>query len=258
MMLADHQRKYTGAIHQARQGGLAAFQTWFNRQSCGGLQQCLIRGYWDFSLHILTPSVCVYIERPEETIALEIGYGGGRMLNAACNYFQQVIGIDIHAEQATVATFLRSQNKDNFLLLRTSGDSIDVASNSIDFIYSFIVLQHLPAFSTFVSYLQEAYRCLKPGGVAQLYFGKFARLHPVYQISYFLRGYRENPQVPANHISLVIRPARVRHLCHRIGFTVVDSGTSFFRAPDGYPGNRGGQHYVTLVKAGARAWHALS
>jgi len=49
-------------------------------------------------IHILTPKVCEYIENPEETTALDIGYGGERILNAACGYFKQVLGIDIHEE----------------------------------------------------------------------------------------------------------------------------------------------------------------
>jgi hypothetical protein len=98
--------------------------------------------------------------------------------------------------------------------------------------------------------MQEIYRCLKAGGVAQLYFGKFARLHPFYQLWYFVQGYKETHNVPANHISLVIRMARARQVCNQMGFSIVENGTSFFQAPDGYPGHPGGQSYVTLVKPG--------
>lgn len=247
--LAEHQRKYTHAIQQARRnGGEAGFQAWFNRETTATLQQGVVRGYWDFSLHILTPQVCAYLSNPEQKIALEIGCGGGRIMNAACSYFREVIGIDIHAEQQAVAAFLASQQKQNFRLLRTPGDRIGVPDASIDFIYSFIVLQHLPAFSVFVCYLHEVYRCLKAGGVAQLYFGKFARLHPLYQLRYFWPGYRERPGAQANQISLVVRPGRVRTLCRQIGLAVVGCGSSFYRVPDGYASQPGGQNFVTLVK----------
>lgn len=247
-LLAEHQQKYTAAIHQARLAGVEPFQRWFNRESATTMQQCLVRGAWDFSLHILTPKVCAHIANPEEKVALEIGYGGGRLLLAACRYFKEVIGIDIHAEQETVAALLRTQQVANVRLLRTTGQTIDVASASIDFIYSFIVLQHLPTFAVFASYIHEVARCLKPGGVAQLYFGKFSRLHPLQQVASFWRGYKETYGAPANHISLVIRVARVQQLCRHAGLKVIASGTSFFRAPDGYPGKAGGQSYVTLVK----------
>lgn len=249
--LAAHQRKYSAAIHQARCAGPAVFQSWFNRESARDVHQCVVRGYWDFAMHILTPTVCRVLCNPEEKVALEIGYGGGRLLNAACSYFREAIGIDIHNEQEMAAQFLRAQNKTNFRLFQTDGAAIEAAAASIDFVYSFIVLQHLPSFAVFVSYLHEVQRCLKPGGVAQLYFGKFARLHPLYQAWYWRRGYKETPHVPANHISLVVRPARVKAVCREVGLQVVATGTSFFRAPDGYPRKRGGQSSVTLLKPAA-------
>jgi SAM-dependent methyltransferase len=248
MTLAQHQQKYNAAIRQARQTGEQAFHAWFNREATQTVRQGIVRGAWDWSVHILTPTVCQYITTPETKVALEIGYGGGRLLHAASDYFREVIGIDIHDEYDAVAAFLRQQNKHNVRLIRTCGDTIDVADASIDFVYSFIVLQHLPSFVTFARYLGEVYRCLTMGGVAQLYFGAFARLHPLYRVWYSARGYREKRHAPANHISLMIRTTRVRRLCRALGFRVVASGTSFYRVPDGYPAWRGGQSFVTLVK----------
>ena len=243
---AEHQRRYVEAIRQARLAGMDAFQSWFNKSK--GTEQSIVRGYWDLAFHILTPKVCKYVEKPEERIALEIGYGGGRILNAACSYFKEVVGIDIHDEQEAVEAFLRAQNKRNFRLIRTSGRTIDVDPGSIDFIYSFIVLQHLPSFDVFVAYTEEAYRRLKPGGVAQLYFGKYSKLNKVDQLRYFIQGYREIPEAPVNYTSLVIRVSKVKRLCEVIGFRVVEVGTSYKSAPDGYPKIRGGQNYVTLLK----------
>lgn len=242
-----HQKRYTEVIRQARHAGIESFQSWFNKSK--DYKQSLVRGYWDLTFHILTPKVCEYIENPEEKIALEIGYGGGRILNAACSYFKEVIGIDIHDEHEIVEAFLRAQDKNNFKLIKTSGRSIDVDSESIDLIYSFIVLQHLPSFEVFVSYIKETYRCLKPGGVAQLYFGKYSsKLKGIEQMCYFIQGYKEFPEAPVNYTSLVVRVSKVKKLCKDIGFKVVESGTSYKRAPDGYPKIKGGQCYVTLLK----------
>jgi SAM-dependent methyltransferase len=246
--LAAHQQKYAAAIRQARLAGTQQFHAWFNRESARTLEQCRVRGHWDWTLHILTPAVCAHLSRPEEKVALEIGYGGGRLINAACSYFKYVIGIDIHDERDAVAAFLQSQQKHNFLLLKTSGATIDLAAESVDFIYSFIVLQHVASFAALCSYVREVARCLKPGGVAQLYFGKFARLHPLYQMVYFLHGYKETHGAPANHISLVVRVAKMKQLCRANGLRVLAGGTSFFGVPDGYPARQGGQNYVTLTK----------
>jgi len=246
MSNAEHQRRYAEAIRKARLAGMNSFQSWFDKSK--DINQTIVRGYWDLTFHILTQKVCEYIENPEEKIALEIGYGGGRILNAACSYFKEVIGIDIHDEQETVETFLRSQGKSNFRLIKTSGRSIDIDSGSIDFIFSFIVLQHLPSFDVFISYIKETYRCLKPGSVAQLYFGKYSKLNPLDQLRYFVQGYKEIPGAPVNYTSLVVRVSKVKKLCKDIGFRVVEIGTSYKRVPDGYPRIRGGQNYVTLLK----------
>jgi len=246
--ITKHQQIYIEAIRHAQQAGTFSFFSWFNKDSSKDIQQIITSGYWDLTLHILTPKVCEYIDHPEQKTALEIGYGGGRLINAACNYFHEVIGVDIHDEQDTVDQFLKSQGKTNFKLIKTCGQTLAMTNESIDFIYSFIVLQHLPSFDVFVNYMKEMHRCLRRGGVAQLYFGKYTRLHPIYQIRYFLQGYREVTNKPANHITLTIRISRVKTLCNSIGLHVVQTGTSYFSVPDGYPGTSGGQSYVTLVK----------
>ncbi len=246
--LAAHKETYAYAIRQARQAGIETFHAWFNRESARTMQQYVVRGYWDFALHILTPDVCARLAYPEAMTALEIGYGGGRLLSAACNFFGEVVGIDIHDEHEAAADFLRAQQHTNFRLLPTDGATIAVDAGSIDFVYSFIVLQHLPSLAVFASYLREVRRCLRPGGVAQLYFGKFRRLHPLYQLRYFWQGYKETRGGAANQISLVIRLARVRRMCSSLGLTPVASGTSYYLAPEGYPQQPGGQSYVTLVR----------
>jgi SAM-dependent methyltransferase len=244
----EDQGKFEEAIRTARLGGMDAFQRWFNESK--NVHESLVRGYWDLSLHILTPKVCEHIQRPEEKVALEIGYGGGRILNAACSYFREAIGIDIHAEAEGVEGVLRSQGKTNFRLIRTAGQSIDVDSESVDFIYSFIVLQHLPHYHLFARYVAEAYRCLKSGGVAQLYFGRYSTLRPLDQLRHFLRGYKESPERPIDQKRLVVRVSKAKGLCREIGFSVLEVGTSYKTAPDGYPARRGGQSYVTLLKGG--------
>jgi len=156
---AEHQKRWTEATCEAQGQGDVAFQNWFDQTD--SIWRSIVRGYWDFAFHILTPKVCSYINNPEQKTALEIGYGGGRILNAACSFFKQAIGIDIHNSADVVEQFLVSQGKRNFKLIRTNGRTIDVENESVDFIYSFIVLQHLPSFGVFESYVQESYRCLK-------------------------------------------------------------------------------------------------
>jgi SAM-dependent methyltransferase len=242
----EHQKLYTDAVRQVGMEGGNAFQSWFNRSE--NIHQSVTRGFWDMTIHILTPQVCALLKQPEEKTALEIGYGGGRILNAACNYFKSVIGVDIHSEQDLVENFLHSQGKTNFLLLRTSGRTLDVDRESIDFIYSFIVLQHLPSLDVLQSYIQETYRCLKPKGVAQLYFGKYSKIHWIEQARSWFKGYKVISNAPVNFTSLVVRVALMKRLCRNTGLRVFASGTSYKQVPDGYPLRPGGQNFVSVVK----------
>ncbi len=248
VQLAAHQQKYTQAIAQARHAGVQDFTAWFNREAAQDATQAMVRGFWDFGMHILTPPVCARLDRPERRSALEIGYGGGRLLYAASHFFGWVHGVDIHAEAGYVAQQLRAAGRHNIQLYRTSGDVLPIADASVDLIYSFIVLQHLPRYAVLVRYLHETRRCLRVGGVAQLYFGRFGRLHALHQVRWWWRGYREVPHATANQISLVVRVGVVRRLCATLGLQVIAHGSSYYRVPDGYPTQRGGQSYVTLYK----------
>jgi len=242
----EHQRRYAEAIRKMKRMGMDSFQNWFNKSK--DTNQSIVRGYWDFTFHILTSKVCEYIKNPEEKTALEIGYGGGRILNAACSYFKEVIGIDIHEEQETVEAFLRSQGKTNFRLIKISGRTMGVDSRSIDFIYSFIVLQHLSLFDILVSYIKETYRCLKPGGIAKLYFARYSNLNLLDQFRYFIQGYKEIPEASINYKSLVVRASKLKKLCKKVGFRVIEVVGSYKRVPDGYPRIKGGAGWYNFIK----------
>ncbi|KAA3646417.1 MAG: class I SAM-dependent methyltransferase [Chloroflexi bacterium] len=242
----QHQQKYAKAIQAARDTSEQAFHAWFDASS--SLDESVTSGFWDFSVHILTPQVLQYIASPHQKTALEIGHGGGRLLNVACNYFGKSIGIDIHDQNDYVAEFLKGQGKDNFELIKTNGTEIEVAGTSIDLVYSFIVLQHLPSYQALEGYIAAVSRILKPGGVAQLYFGKFGQLSFGEQLRYRLQGYKEITNAEVNHTSLVVHSGKMKSLCGRYGLRVVDFGISYKNVPSGYPGSPGNQNYVTAVR----------
>lgn len=247
--LAAHRRKYSAAIGHAARAGAHSFSAWFNREAYQNDVQGRVRSYWDFNTHILTPAVCALVHTPEHCTALEIGYGGGRLLAAACHFFGFVYGIDIHAAAAHTAHGLRQAGHTNFALLQTNGDDLPCSDASLDFVYSFIVLQHLPDYPVLVRYMREIRRCLRHGGVAQIYYGRYSHMHPLLQMRWWRRGYRALPHAPANHVSLLVRRGKMHALCRTLGLRVVASGTSYYRVPDGYPRQRGGQSFVTLHKA---------
>jgi SAM-dependent methyltransferase len=234
-----HSQRYADAIRAARSGGTTTFQSWFNRAE--SIEEALRRGFWDFSVHILVPEVTARISDPGALTALEIGYGGGRLLNAAASFFGRVVGVDVHEEHEAVAALLASCGRDNVELIRTDGRTIPLPDESVDFAYSFIVLQHLDSVETFERYISETHRVLRRDGIAQLYFGRLATRNP-------LRRFREIAGAPVNHVSLELAPRAAARMCGRAGFQVIGRGISHKNVPDGYPDDVGGQSYVTLAK----------
>lgn len=235
-----HSELYSDAIHAARSEGSTSFQSWFNRAE--SVDEALRRGYWDFALHFLVPEVAARISDPTSLTALEIGYGGGRLLNAAASFFGRVVGIDVHDEHETVAALMESRGRDNVELIRTDGRTIPLPDESVDFVYSFIVLQHLPSVATFEQYVAETHRVLGRDGIAQLYFGRLTSRDP-------RRQFREIPNAPVNHVSLELAPRAAARMCRSAGFDVIGRGISHKNVPDGYPTVIGGQSYVTLAKS---------
>lgn len=222
---AAHVAKYREAIGKAADSGELSFQQWFCKSA--SLRQSEVRGYWDFAVHILTPKVIAEIGDPENKTALEIGYGGGRILRAAASFFGKAIGVDIHDSQPNIP---------GVTLLTGDGKTLPVETETVDFVYSFIVFLHLQSFEAFVSYLNETYRVLKPGGIAQIYFGLKDS-----------DGYC-SCTAPANHASLEISQDVAEAESRKAGLHVIDSGRSYKSVPNGFPDVIGQQAYVTLKK----------
>lgn len=229
---ADHVEKYSSAISIARNEN--RFQQWF--ASSKSNEQARVSGYWDFSIHILTPTVCSYIHNPWEQTALEIGFGGGRLLNAACGFFNHAIGVDIHSDLDMTEILLKKNGVSNFSLYRGDGETLPVSSSSVDFLYSFITFLHLQSFKTFCSYLTEIYRCLKTNGIAQIYYQPCAD-------NEFIEH-----SAPANHASLQVRQDIAELSASKAGLVLVDSGKSYKSVPNGFPKEIGQQLYMTLLK----------
>jgi SAM-dependent methyltransferase len=199
----EHIRRYSDAIAACKTDD--EFQAWFNKAD--GAYHAGVNGFWDFAIHIATPMVRFHLGNPHEKTALEIGCGGGRLLTAASHYFRHVIGLDIHGSLA------RIKRTPNMGLIRGDGETIPLQNASVDFIYSFIVMQHLQSGAAFVSYLREARRCLIPGGLAMLYYGKRDELY--------------ERKVPANQTSLAMPRADAVQGAISARFEVLEEGDSW-------------------------------
>ena len=113
--------------------------------------------------------------------ALDFGCGVGRLTQALAGHFDEVVGIDIAPSMVELARLHDRTGRCRFVLNETDRLA-GIASGTVDFVYSNIVLQHVePRFTR--RYLAEFVRVLRPGGL--LVFQLPAELLPV-----ALRGYK--------------------------------------------------------------------
>ena len=97
--------------------------------------------------------------------ALDFGCGLGRMTRAFAQHFDECVGVDI---SETMVRGARQHNADlsgvSFVVNR-AGDLSQFSDGSFDFVYSTIVLQHVPDRAAIEAYIREFCRVLRPGGL---------------------------------------------------------------------------------------------
>jgi len=250
----NHIEGFQQELKKIKENSQDSFFSWFNNSKDS--EQSFIRGNWDLFIHILS-HVVKYINSPEGLIALEIGHGGGRILSAAARCFHKVYGVDIHNENEIVANKLSDMGLNNFELIKSDGKSIPLPDNSVDFVYSFIVFQHLEKIEIFKKYMQETYRILKPKGLAVIYFGR----HYYFSLnkkSMFLvavdrllekimfKRYSEI-DAPINHTNLKVSLSYAKKIAKETGFEVLKTMISRKNVPDGYV-KFGGQYGFVIKR----------
>ncbi|MDL1894826.1 class I SAM-dependent methyltransferase [Anaerolineae bacterium CFX7] len=226
-----------------REQGRDAFFGWFDGDSNN--EQALKNGFFDFSVTVLRDPVPLHLSISYEKVALEIGYGGGRLLHAAAHMFKEVIGVDIHPMGAVVDDMLRSKGLSNFRLYTGNGKNFPVDSELVDFVYSHIVFLHLSGPDVLESYITEVFRVLRSGGIASLYYGRpysfraksakspfistlYHTIEPFAELLLDIRsnGYRCLPDGPANSMSLMVTQRKIKHLAINCGFEVISLRTN--------------------------------
>ena len=97
--------------------------------------------------------------------ALEIGCGPGRLLRPLSRHFTQIHGVDVSDQMIRMAEE-RLRDTPNAHPHHTSGSDLALfPDEKFDFVYSYAVFQHIPSREVVFSYLREARRVLKSGGV---------------------------------------------------------------------------------------------
>jgi SAM-dependent methyltransferase len=94
---------------------------------------------------------------------LDIGCGLGRLTRRLHESFGRATGVDVSAEMIARA---RTLSPDIDFQEVSGTDLQNLADESFDLVFSFVVFQHLPRGSFVLDYLTEIARVLKPQGVA--------------------------------------------------------------------------------------------
>lgn len=97
--------------------------------------------------------------------AFDFGCGVGRLTQALCNHFDKATGVDISSSMIDGAIRYNKFDKNCTYITNTEPNLKCLNSNTFDFVYTNIVLQHMaPRYQ--VEYIKEFFRILKPGGKA--------------------------------------------------------------------------------------------
>jgi SAM-dependent methyltransferase len=96
---------------------------------------------------------------------LELGCGAGRMTAGFAKRFERVYAFDLSQEMLSRARHIHTEQRNILWLLSNGADLSCVASDSMDFVFSYLVLQHLPDQALALQYIREMLRVLRPGGV---------------------------------------------------------------------------------------------
>lgn len=170
-----------------------------------------------------------------DSTALDLGCGVGRMTRALARRFGTVIGVDVSDEMVRRARELHPPNSyRNVRFAESDGVSIALDDESVDFVFSYEVLQHMPSRDVILRTLAEIRRVLRPGGFALVH------VHTAPSLGVILRSrlvsrlparlvrtlktfvLRQDPLVadPAFRGSPPLRPAEIRPFFARAGLAV--------------------------------------
>jgi ubiquinone/menaquinone biosynthesis C-methylase UbiE len=107
---------------------------------------------------------------PTFAVMLELGCGAGRMTRSFAQRFKRVVAFDISSKMLELAKSLHGEI-DN--ITWTQGNGVDlsgVPSASMEFVFSYLVFQHLPSKALIRSYISEILRVLVEGGICLFQF----------------------------------------------------------------------------------------
>jgi ubiquinone/menaquinone biosynthesis C-methylase UbiE len=161
----------------------------------------------------------------QDSVVLDLGAGIGRMARAVAPYCQRIVLVDASGSMLRRARrALRGVPNADFV--RSTGSSLTgIDDASIDFVYSYLVLQHIER-EDVIRYFAEVVRILKPDGVFRFQVPNLA--HPDHLSSYVAYALETNAR-SLGHMRYYTAQ-ELSALLPRVGFLIdgIESGQSLF------------------------------
>jgi ubiquinone/menaquinone biosynthesis C-methylase UbiE len=186
--------------------------------------------------------------------ALDFGCGVGRLSRSLAERFGECVGLDISEGMVKLARELNEDRPNCHFVVNAAPDLEQFESGSFDFVYSSLVLQHMPSAEMVEAYVGEFLRVLRPGGLAvfqTLSHIPFAlRLQPRRRVYAFLRtlGFSEQLLMMKMKLTpargLAVPEAQMRAMIERHGGNI--------ELAEAY-GERAAREHVRSVRYFARA-----
>jgi SAM-dependent methyltransferase len=108
------------------------------------------------------------LQPSKDKTLLEIGAGAGRMTHRFAELYGRVLALDVSEEMLLLGRG-NLAGVDNVEWVLGSGADLEVIPDrSVDDVFSYITLQHIPNTTAVLRYLEEAGRVLRPGGLGAL------------------------------------------------------------------------------------------
>ncbi len=162
---------------------------------------------------------------------LDFGCGAGRLSQALAAFSDEVVGVDVSVPMLETARALDRSDGTCRFVLNEAPDLHVFPSGSFDFVYSELVLQHLPR-RVIAGYLAEFVRVLRPGAVALVQ----CTTRPLWTVKGLVWRVAPRPVVrlaqrallgyPAPMLMTAVPAARLRSVVREHGGEVVDTATT--------------------------------
>ncbi len=182
---------------------------------------------------LVRPFLARFHLSPKDKTVLEIGCGLGRMTTCFAQDFRRVIALDISEEMIRQAGGRRLPRTE--FVLGNGRDLAGVPDGAVDFVFSYLVFQHIPQKEIVLSYLADLGRVLRPGGLFRVHMNGLphARVFGLILEGYISRsprlqklGIKQLPMVRRHRLGTWIgHPIGlrdVRNTCGPLGLRVLD------------------------------------